>query len=32
MLSREYNFEDDVFVVGEKDKGPKGTRSEKRKR
>ena len=32
LLSREYNFEDDVFVGGEKDKGPKETRSEKRKR
>ena len=32
MLSREYNFEDNVFVGGEKDKGPKETRSEKRKR
>ena len=32
VLSREYNFEDDVFVGGEKDKGPKETRSEKRKR
>ena len=32
VLSREYNFEDDVFVGGEKDKSPKETRSEKRKR
>ena len=32
VLSREYNFEDDVFVDGGKDKGPKETRSEKRKR
>ena len=32
VLSREYNFEDDVFVGGGKDKGPKETRSEKRKR
>ena len=32
VLSREYNFEDDVFVIGKKDKGPKETRSEKSKR
>ena len=32
VLSREYKFKDDVFVGGEKDKGPKETRSEKRKR
>ena len=32
VLSGQYNFEDDVFVGGEKDKGPKETRPEKRKR
>ena len=32
VLSREYNFEDDVFADGRKDKGPKETRLEKRKR
>lgn len=32
VLSREFCFEDEVFVGSEKDKGPEKTRSEKRKR
>ena len=32
MLLSSYSFEDDVFVGGEKDKGPNESRSKRRKR